>query len=173
MQKLGKQIVDLESELDERNAKLSDLERELEAVDRELEDKEAMHSQVIIALKDVRVIFVTPCSLLTMHLQKLGTSKSRHTELSIQHESLSTERKFLESKIEELALRCAELEEGRRTDERARNRLEDDRQSLEKALRKKEDQLQDAELARKRERAELENKYKGIIAERDQVRSHL
>jgi hypothetical protein len=71
--------------------------------------------------------------------------------------------------MEELALRCAELEEGKRTDERTRHRLEQDRQSLEASLRKKEDKLQDAELARKRERAELENKYKGIIAERDQV----
>ena len=50
---LGKQIADLESEVDEKNAKLAELERELDNVDKEFENKQTVHNQVITALKNV------------------------------------------------------------------------------------------------------------------------
>ena len=66
-------------------------------------------------------------------------------------------------------MRCAELDEEKRNDEKQRFRLEDERSQVERQLREKEVELQDALLNGKREKVELENVWKGIVAEKDQA----
>jgi len=44
----------LEEELDTRDKEVSDLDSELKAVEKELEDKQSVHDQVVLTLKDVR-----------------------------------------------------------------------------------------------------------------------
>ena len=170
---LGKQIADLEGEVEDKNAKLAGLERELDVVDKELGDKQTLHNQVISALKQVSAL--TPCyrsrpaHVPFRCIQKLGSSKSRHTELTIQQESLSTEVNFLENKVEELAMRCAELEEGRHSHEKQRSKLENEKNQLERNLRGKENELQDTLLKSKRSQEEMQNSWKSIVIEKDQV----
>ena len=50
---LSKQIEALEDEVDDKAARIQDLEKDLDAADRELEDRQRMHEQVVIALKEV------------------------------------------------------------------------------------------------------------------------
>lgn len=102
-------------------------------------------------------------------IQKISAYKSRQSELSIQNESLTTEINFLRTKHEDLAQRCGELEETRRSDTQQRQRLEDERVSLERKIRDKDNHLQDVILDGKREMAELENRWKSIIAEKELV----
>lgn len=72
--------------------------------------------------------------------------------------------------MEELALRCAELDEQKRGNERNLHKLESEKRGLEKKLRDSDGNLQDANLARKREVAELETKLTGVVAAKEQVR---
>lgn len=82
---------------------------------------------------------------------------------------MSTEVSFLRGKVEELALKHAELEESRRADERTRQRLEDDKASLERRLRDKDGEHQRALLEHKREKAELENYFNDLLSKKDQL----
>lgn len=87
--------------------------------------------------------------------------------MTIQHETLNSEATFLRNKLEELALRAAELEEGKRSDDRLRQRLNNEKSDAESKLRAKEGDLQNALLDFKRESVETENHWKGIVAEKD------
>lgn len=169
---LSKQIESLEDEVDDKTARIQDLEKDLDAADRELEDRQRMHEQVVIALKEV-CNTIDPGSdencRTDYFQQKAASNKSRQADLTIQHESLTTEVTFLRNKTEELALKCAELEESRRSDDKQRQRLQDDRYSLEKQLREKEAQVQQAELKANRQVLELENEWRNIASEKDQT----
>lgn len=109
--------------------------------------------------------------------QKAASNKSRQADLTIQHESLTTEVTFLRNKTEELALKCAELEESKRSDDKLRQRLQDDKYALEKRLRDKEAELQEVELHHNRQISEMESDWRTTISEKDQslnsVRSQL
>lgn len=88
-----------------------------------------------------------------MSAQKLATSKSEHGDLKVQHESAQTEVKFLRDKVEDLAMRHAEMEERRRTDSDLCRRLEDQLAELEKQLDdEKDDREQDAARFQKEKR---------------------
>lgn len=52
-EQLGAQIFNLEEEADQKDDRIRELETELDAVDTELEDKQTMHEQVVVALKEV------------------------------------------------------------------------------------------------------------------------
>lgn len=109
--------------------------------------------------------------------QKMASNKSRQADLTIQHESLTTEVTFLRNKTEELALKCAELEESRRSDDKLRQRLQDDKHNLERKLREKQADLQQAELHHNRQISEIENEWRNVVSEKEQtinnVRSNL
>lgn len=154
LEKLGKQIEDLQDEVDAKNVRIEDLERELDAADKELEDKQRLHEQVVIALKD-----------------KISSAKARQMEMTIQQESLLTEVTFLRAKVEELAIKSAELEESKRTDERLRQRLEDDKMDLERRLREGEVQLEDMRLEARRELSEAETSWRNATSEAEQLLS--
>jgi len=96
-------------------------------------------------------------------LQKLASTKRRLSDLTIQHETSTTEASFLRSKVEDLALRHAKLEEASRTAQIDAQRLRDEADEVMRALRKEEDEREvvEADLAsaradaqRARERAE-------------------
>lgn len=101
--------------------------------------------------------------------QKAASNKSRQADLTIQHESLTTEVTFLRNKTEELALKCAELEESKRSDDKLRQRLQDDKYALEKRLRDKEAELQEVELHHNRQISEMESDWRTTISEKDQI----
>lgn len=54
LKKLGGQIYALEEEAEEKDNRIRELEDELDGVDKEIEDKQAVHEQVVLALKEVR-----------------------------------------------------------------------------------------------------------------------
>ncbi|BGP43939.1 hypothetical protein JCM10449v2_007996 [Rhodotorula kratochvilovae] len=138
LQKLGGQVFQLEEELDEKERLVAELQNELDAVDKELKDKDGVHEQVVAALKE-----------------KLTTSKARLSELTIQHESSTTEAAFLRSKVEDLALAHAKLDESSRAAQAEAQRLRDEADEVMRALRKEEDEREavEADLAAAREKA--------------------
>ncbi|GJN94269.1 hypothetical protein Rhopal_007343-T1 [Rhodotorula paludigena] len=123
LEKLGGQIFQLEEEADEKDKHIDELQHELDALGREFEDKQALHEQVVGTLKE-----------------KLSTAKSRLSELTIQHESVTTESTFLRSKVEDLALAHAKLEEQLRSNEGEKRQLQADADEILRALRKEEDE---------------------------------
>ncbi|GAA5873076.1 hypothetical protein JCM1840_007316 [Sporobolomyces johnsonii] len=139
LQKLGAQIFALEEEADEKDKQMDDLKNDLAAVDKELEDKQAVHDQVVVALKD-----------------KLASTKSRLSEVTIQHESATTESKFLREKVEDLALATAKLEEQARADAEEKRKLQDEADEIMRALRKEEEERDADAQEWQRERDELE-----------------
>ncbi|GAA5956818.1 hypothetical protein JCM21900_004350 [Sporobolomyces salmonicolor] len=148
LQKLGAQIFALEEEGDEKDKQMDDLRNELAAVDKELEDKQAVHDQVVLALKD-----------------KLASAKSRLSEVTIQHESATTESKFLREKVEDLALVTAKLEEQARADAEEKRKLQDEADEIMRALRKEEEERDADAQEWQRERDELERTWKREIDE--------
>ncbi|GAA6058279.1 hypothetical protein JCM3770_002889 [Rhodotorula araucariae] len=138
LQKLGGQVFQLEEELDEKERLVGELQNELDAVDKELKDKDAVHDQVVAALKE-----------------KLTTTKARLSELTIQHESSTTEAAFLRSKVEDLALAHAKLDETSRAAQSEAERLRDEADEVMRALRREEDEREavEADLAAAREKA--------------------
>lgn len=52
---LGAQIFTLEEELETKDKEVADLDNELKQIDKEIEEKQSMHQQVVVALKDVRL----------------------------------------------------------------------------------------------------------------------
>ncbi|GAA5916212.1 hypothetical protein JCM8208_000034 [Rhodotorula glutinis] len=146
LQKLGAQVFQLEEELDEKDRHVEELQNELDAVDKDAKDKDSMHAEVVTALKE-----------------KLASTKRRLSDLAIQHETSTTEATFLRSKVEDLALRHAKLEESSRSAQADAQRLRDEADEVMRALRKEEDEREvvEADLAsaradaqRARERAE-------------------
>jgi chromosome segregation ATPase len=89
--------------------------------------------------------------------------------MTIQQESLSTEVAFLRTKVEELAVKSAELEEGKRSDEKVRRRLENDKSELERRLRDKELDLEDARTEARRELSDAESQWRNTVSEKDQL----
>ncbi|GAA5974673.1 hypothetical protein JCM11641_007052 [Rhodosporidiobolus odoratus] len=144
LQKLGAQIFELEGEIEQKDAEVDTLKNDLAAVDKELEDKQQVHEQVVAALKE-----------------KLNTTKARHSELTIQHESASTERAFLSSKVEDLALANAKLEEEKR-------QLQDEAEEIMRALRKEEDDRDEDATEAERMRREIETKWNREVEELEQ-----
>ncbi|GAA5902534.1 uncharacterized protein JCM6883_001440 [Sporobolomyces salmoneus] len=161
LQKLGAQIFTLEEELDSKDQQVSDLENELGSIEKELEDKQSVHEQVVVALKD-----------------KLATTKSTLSQVTIQHESATTESTFLRSKIEDIALHNAKLVEQNRKDEEEKSRLQKEAEEIMEALKKEEDE-RDAEEERyrregdrmKREIEELEEDLRSFQNEVKQLKS--
>lgn len=89
--------------------------------------------------------------------------------MSIQHESAQTESAFLREKVEELALKTAELEEKSRVDSEAKRKLEKENDQLDRALRREEEE-HDKHLAEfKKERRELENKWNKALSAKEKV----
>lgn len=84
-----------------------------------------------------------------------------------------TEVSFLRNKVEELALKCAEAEEGKRAEEKLRQRTESEKASLERALREKEDDLQSARLDQKRQKMLIDNQWEGVVSEKDSALASL
>lgn len=107
---------------------------------------------------------------LLLVLQKLAGSKASLSELTIQHESSKTQAAFLQDKVEELALRTAELEERSRTEAETRRRLEDDRDNLELALRREEEARDADEQEYRAERRKAEAQWARQLEAREQVR---
>ncbi|KPV72942.1 uncharacterized protein RHOBADRAFT_55197 [Rhodotorula graminis WP1] len=138
LQKLGAQVFQLEEELDDKDRHIEELQNELDAVDKDAKDKESVHAEVVTALKE-----------------KLASSKGRLSDLAIQHETATTEATFLRSKVEDLALRHAKLEESSRTAQADAQRLRDEADEVMRALRKEEDEREivEADLAAARAEA--------------------
>lgn len=84
--------------------------------------------------------FLQRKALTVARVQKLSTAKSRLSELTIQHESVTTESTFLRSKVEDLALAHAKLEEQLRSNEGEKRQLQADADEILRALRKEEDE---------------------------------
>jgi predicted nucleic acid-binding Zn-ribbon protein len=162
---LGAQIFELESEIETKDTEIDALRSDLAAVDKELEDKQGVHEQVVSALKEVR-LRVFSCSFSSLvdfsfspspyDPQKLNSHKSRLSDLQIQHESLSTSSSFLTSKVEDLALANAKLEERARSDQEEKRRLQDEAEEIMNALRKEEEERDEDAERFAREREELE-----------------
>ncbi|KAK4701233.1 MFS transporter, PHS family, inorganic phosphate transporter, partial [Phenoliferia sp. Uapishka_3] len=148
--KLGQQIFTLEEEGEEKDKRIEELESELSAVDKELEDKQAINEQVVNTLKE-----------------KLATTKSRLSELTIQHESLTTEGKFLRERVEDLALELASVEEKWRGDREERRRLEDEVEELVRALRKEEEERDLDQQEWNRQREDEERKWDRVFEEKE------
>ncbi|GAA6023302.1 hypothetical protein JCM11491_006887 [Sporobolomyces phaffii] len=123
LQKLGAQIFTLEEELDAKDKEVADLDNELKAIEKELDEKQSVHEQVVVTLKD-----------------KLASSKSKLSDVTIQHESATTETTFLRSKVEDLALHNARLVEQGRKDEEEKLRLQREAEEIMEALKKEEDE---------------------------------
>ncbi|BGP20757.1 hypothetical protein JCM10213v2_008920 [Rhodosporidiobolus nylandii] len=151
LQKLGGQIYELEHELEDKEKEVSALRTDLDAVDKELEDKQEVHEQVVAALKE-----------------KLNTSKTRLSELTIQHESLSTENTFLSSKVEDLALANAKLEERTRADVGEKQRLQDEAEEIMRALKREEEEHDEDVREAERKRREFEGKWQREVEEMEQ-----
>lgn len=89
-------------------------------------------------------------------LQKLSTHKSNLSSLQIEHQSLSTSSAFLTSRVEDLALLNAKLEEAARADDEEKRRLQDEAEEIMSALRKEEEERDEDAEKWAREREELE-----------------
>lgn len=96
-------------------------------------------------------------------LQKLNSAKTRLNEITIQHESGTTENKFLRDKVEELALQTAELEEKGRGAQEARSKIESQMEEVVRALRKEEQERELDQKEWRRQRQEEEKKYQKAI----------
>lgn len=75
----------------------------------------------------------------------------------------------MRNKTEELAMKNAELEEGRRSQDKQGKKLEDEKVALERKLRQREGDLQQAQLDYKRDLAETENSWRNTVSEKDQI----
>ncbi|BGP03966.1 anucleate primary sterigmata protein b [Rhodotorula toruloides] len=149
LKKLGAQIFQLEEEADEKDKEVEELRRELEAVDKELENKVSVHEQVVSALKE-----------------KLSGHKSRLSELTIQHESSTSEAAFLRSKVEDLALAHGKLEEQTRSDAAEKERLQGEADEIMRALRKEEEDREAVEAELSSVRANVQ-RLQGVLQDRE------
>ncbi|GAA6033614.1 hypothetical protein JCM8097_001485 [Rhodosporidiobolus ruineniae] len=151
LQKLGAQIFELEGEIEQKDAEADALRADLAAADKELENKQSVHEQVVRTLKE-----------------NLADAKKRLSDLTIEHESLTTERSFLSLKVEDLALANAKLEERARGDDDERKRLQEEAEEIMRALRKEEEERDEDARVWEGERAELEEKWRSEVDELEQ-----
>ncbi|GAA5983031.1 hypothetical protein JCM10908_006873 [Rhodotorula pacifica] len=149
LKKLGAQIFQLEEEADEKERELEDLRRELEAVDKELENKTEVHEQVVAGLK-----------------QKLADSKTHISDLTLQHESSTTELAFLRSKVDELTKAHSRLEKQSKLGSSEKERLVREADEIMRALRKEEEEREMVEAQLGTVRNEV-RRLQGIAQDRE------
>ncbi|KNZ63459.1 uncharacterized protein VP01_1140g2 [Puccinia sorghi] len=130
---------ELASEVNEKDQQINELNAELDQLEQEAANRATVHEQVVTKLK-----------------QKLNSTKSELTELSIQHESCLSELKFLQDKHEELQLRQAEMEERRKMESDLKRRLERELDDLERELRGTREEMDLQIIASKKEKRELQ-----------------
>lgn len=104
-------------------------------------------------------------------LQKLSTSKAKLSEVTIQHESATTESTFLRSKVEDLALHNAKLVEQSRKDEEEKRKLQREAEEIMEALKKEEDERDADEERYRMQNDENEKRYRKELEELEAVRS--
>ncbi|GAA6063821.1 hypothetical protein JCM10212_002578 [Sporobolomyces blumeae] len=148
LQKLGAQIFTLEEELDARDKEVADLDAELKSVEKELEEKRTSHDQVVATLKE-----------------KLAATKSRLSEVTIQHETATTEAKFLRSKNEDLTLTNGKLVEQARQHDDEKRRLQGEADEIMQALKKEEEERDADEERYKREAEENDRRWRKELEE--------
>jgi len=132
---LGARVFELEEELGDRTGHAEDMEAEVEAIEKELEGKQAVHEQVVVALKEVGSATSGCRSIHLLAMQKLSESKARVGDIQTQYEAIQADRAQLRDQIERLATRTAELEEKSRADADMKRRLEEEREDLSRALK--------------------------------------
>lgn len=140
-------------ELEEKEQQIISLNRELDEMEQETNGRLGVHEEVVTKLKQVCQSSFFSVRPADPSPQKLAAAKSEHGDIKIQHESAQTEVKFLREKVEDLAMRHAEMEERRRADSDRCRSLEDQMADLERQLDdEKEDREQDAARFQKEKR---------------------
>ncbi|POY72208.1 hypothetical protein BMF94_4714 [Rhodotorula taiwanensis] len=149
LKKLGTQVFQLEEEADEKERELEDLRRELEVVDKELDNKASVHEQVVAGLK-----------------KKLAEHKTHISDLTLQHESSTTELAFLRSKVDELTKAQSRLEQQSQLGSSEKQRLVREADEIMRALRKEEDERETVEAQLDAVRSEV-RRLQGIATDRE------
>lgn len=139
LKEIGAGNRELAAEVNEKEQQINELNAELDELEQEASNRATVHDQVVAKLK-----------------QKLNSTKSELSELLIQHESSSSELKFLKDKHEELQLRQAEMEERRKIESDIRRKLEKELDDLERELRGTREEMDLQIIASKKEKRELQ-----------------